>query len=89
MTIIAQPTILTVSSSKNTGGYMSDEQPEWITAKEAAVIMRCSGANVTYLCRKGIRIESRKFGHIWQVTKTSAIEYERTNRDPKWLYPEL
>lgn len=96
MTIIAEPTTIPLSlSSTKIGGYMDEQeqQPEWITVKEAAVIMRVSGSMVRRLCRDGHayggRIRSDKWGNSWRVNREDAINYKRSKRDPKWLYEKL
>jgi excisionase family DNA binding protein len=50
---------------------------EWITTKEAAEL---SGYNVQYvrrLIRNG-RIDARKFGPLWQVSRQSLLSYLTT-----------
>jgi excisionase family DNA binding protein len=59
---------------------------EWIRASEAAEIMNVSISNVYYLCREG-KIECRKWGNTWQVSKADAENYKRSNRNPDWLHP--
>lgn len=60
-----------------------------ITAKEAVAITGVSDSRIQQLCReyketKGEGgLKSKKFGHIWQIERESAEEYERTNRGPK------
>lgn len=68
----------------NEGVYMS-ETIEWIFASEAAAIMNVSIGNVAYLCRNN-RIRCRKWGNTWQVSKADALKYERSKRNPTWLY---
>ncbi len=61
------------------------QQPEWITAQEAAEIMEVAVSNVYYLCRNK-RIECRKWSRVWQISKQAAEDYERSNRNPDWLH---
>lgn len=68
-------------------GIIMSKQIEWITAAEAAKIMKVSVSNVRYLCRNE-RIKCHKFGRDWQVSKQAADNYIRSNRDPDWLYDE-
>ncbi|MFZ1397685.1 MAG: helix-turn-helix domain-containing protein [Candidatus Promineifilaceae bacterium] len=61
-------------------------EEEWITTAEAAEL---SGYHVNHI-RRLIRqedIEAKKFGTIWQVNKTSFLDYLATARqadDKRW-----
>ena len=60
-----------------------------ITVSDAAKLAKLSKERIQQLCRmyqatKGESgLKSKMFGHIWQVEKEAAENYERTNRGPK------
>lgn len=51
---------------------------EWISTKEAAAIMDIDRDTVANYCRLG-KLECRKFGRDWQVNKTAAVAFVKSN----------
>ncbi len=47
---------------------------EWITTAEAAEISNYHPETIRDLVREG-RVKGQKFGPVWQVSKTSLLEY--------------
>ena len=47
---------------------------EWITTKKAAELLGVTDAHVRYLLSQG-KLEGRKFGHVWAVTRSSVLSY--------------
>lgn len=62
-----------------------DKEIEWITTAQAAEIMGVSVTNARYLCREG-RIECKKWGRAWMVSRADAEAYQRSKRNPDWLH---
>ena len=56
---------------------MAEEEKEWLTTTQAAIVMDITPQAVQNLCRRGA-IECRRFGHYWQVNKSDAENYEKS-----------
>lgn len=54
---------------------------EWITTQKAAEIIGITRSHVRYLIQHG-RLEAKKFGRAWMVSRKSAEEYAATERKP-------
>ena len=54
---------------------------EWITTQEAAKIIGVTRNHIRYLIRYG-KLEAKKFGRAWMVSRKSAEEYAATERKP-------
>lgn len=53
------------------------QEIEWLTTKQAAEIMGITYQAVQRLCRINA-VKCRKFGKVWQVSRTSAEAYKIT-----------
>lgn len=51
-------------------------KPEWITTREAAQLSGYHVERVRELLREG-KVLGEKFGTVWQVNKTSMLDYLR------------
>ncbi len=47
---------------------------DWITTKEAAKVSDYHPEHIRELLREG-KVQGKKFGPIWQVSKTSLLDY--------------
>ena len=54
---------------------------EWITPREAAVLIGVTPNQVRHLARQGT-IEARKFGHAWMINCASAQAYAASEHRP-------
>lgn len=54
-----------------------EQETEWLTTGQAAVIMGITPQAVQALCKRG-GIECRRFGTWWQVSREAAENYEKT-----------
>jgi excisionase family DNA binding protein len=54
---------------------------EWITTQEAAEIVGVTPNHIRYLIQHS-KIEAKKFGRAWMVSRKSAEEYAETERKP-------
>jgi excisionase family DNA binding protein len=54
---------------------------EWITTQEAAEIIGVTRNHVRYLVAHG-RVEAKRFGRAWMISRSSSEEYATTERKP-------
>ena len=50
---------------------------KWITVNEASKISGYNEEYITHLIREG-KIKAKKFGFVWQVSRSSVLEYIST-----------
>ena len=54
---------------------------EWITTQEAAEIIGVTRNHIRYLIQQS-KLEAKKFGRAWMVSRESAEKYAATERKP-------
>lgn len=54
------------------------EKPEWLTTAQAADIMGITAKTIADYCRDG-KLECRKWGRDWQVSRESAEQFKKSN----------
>ena len=55
---------------------------DWITTAEAAEVSGYNEEYIRRLIRKG-KLPARRFGPMWQVSRSALLEYVRTAYDPQ------
>lgn len=71
------------NGNQNKDIHMSkDNKTEWLSTKEASVIMGVAQDTVAELCRNN-KVTCMKIGTSWAVSRADAENFERSNRGRK------
>jgi DNA-directed RNA polymerase specialized sigma24 family protein len=64
--------------SETQGLFIVEKETEWLTTIEASEIMGIKPKTIANYCSSG-KLECRKFGRDWQVSRASAIGFVKSN----------